>query len=261
MWRRKPFSERRWSRIHSHKLKLWKKKWTTSVFVKTWRRRTWLAKNWPSCLRNGYVELLELKTSLIQCPSCLHHVFKGTIICSCGKHIRPDQEMIQRSRTAFDILETPYFRASHLNSWGHKHGAQLWQQHHGKAKDALRGRRWTGPTFIKKTRIRRSEDCIGRASKRIATKKECCSYSTERKNTIDKLDPEMRGYLEWLSMNWEEYFAKEREIPTSSSSCQRSSTSWSTRWWCWIGKDGNNTVGRISGQTRGDQWSNSWSRI
>ena len=37
-------------------------------------------------------------------PSCLHHVFEGTIVCTCGKFIRPSQEMIQRFRTAFDIL-------------------------------------------------------------------------------------------------------------------------------------------------------------
>ena len=29
----------------------------------------------------GNVELIELKKTSIQCPSCLHHVFEGTTIC------------------------------------------------------------------------------------------------------------------------------------------------------------------------------------
>ena len=33
----------------------------------------------------GNVELIELKKSTIQCPSCLHHVFEGTLVCKCGK--------------------------------------------------------------------------------------------------------------------------------------------------------------------------------
>ena len=55
----------------------------------------------------------------------------------------------------------------------------------------------------------------------------------ERTRLNDKLDPETRGYIwEWLSIDWETFFAKERELPTSSSSSQRSSTSWwSTRSW------------------------------
>ena len=64
----------------------------------------------------GNVELLELKTSRIQCPSCLHYDFKGTIICARGKHIRPDQEMIRQ------ILKAPYFRTSVVTSRGYKHG-------------------------------------------------------------------------------------------------------------------------------------------
>ena len=49
----------------------------------------------------GNVELIELKTSKIQCPSCLHYFFKGTILRARGKHIRPDQEMIRRIKAAF----------------------------------------------------------------------------------------------------------------------------------------------------------------
>ena len=92
------------------------------------------------------VELIELKKSRVRCPSCLHHVFEGTNICSCGKLIKPNQEMIQRIRKAFEVLKTPFFRAPHPNSRGYKHGSQMWQQ---KAKDALRaGTRKKHRTFV-----------------------------------------------------------------------------------------------------------------
>ena len=86
----------------------------------------------------GNVELIELKKSRVQCPSCLHDVFEGTIVCSCGKHVRSNQEVIDRIRKAFDILKTLFFRASRPNSRDYTHGYQLWQQHHFKANDALR---------------------------------------------------------------------------------------------------------------------------
>ena len=87
----------------------------------------------------GNVELIELKTSRIQCPSCLHYVFKGTILCACGKHIRPDHEMIRRVKAPFEILKAPYFRTSVVTARCYKHGPHLWQEHHHKAKDALWG--------------------------------------------------------------------------------------------------------------------------
>ena len=64
------------------------------------------------------VELIGLKTSRIQCPSYLHYVFEGTILCACGKHIRPDQEMTRRIKAAFEIFKAPYFRASFVDSRG-----------------------------------------------------------------------------------------------------------------------------------------------
>ena len=30
----------------------------------------------------GHIELIELKKTTIQCPSCLHHVFEGTFLCT-----------------------------------------------------------------------------------------------------------------------------------------------------------------------------------
>ena len=83
----------------------------------------------------GNVELIELKTSRIQCPSCRHYVFKGTILCVDGKHIRPDQKMIRRIRAAFEILKAPYFRTSVVSARGYEHGPNLRQEHHHKAKD------------------------------------------------------------------------------------------------------------------------------
>ena len=48
----------------------------------------------------------------------------------------------------------------------------------------------------------------------------------DRNRFNDKLDPKIREYLQWLSENLEQYFTKERELSTSSSSSQWSSTSW-----------------------------------
>ena len=64
----------------------------------------------------GNVELLELKTSMVQCPPCLHYVSKGTILCRCGKHIRPDLDMMRRIKAAFEVLKTPCFRTSAINA-------------------------------------------------------------------------------------------------------------------------------------------------
>ena len=66
----------------------------------------------------GNVQLLGLKTSRIQCPSCLHYVFKGTLLCRCGGHIRPDQEMTRRIKAAFEKFKAPCFRASFVVSRG-----------------------------------------------------------------------------------------------------------------------------------------------
>ena len=81
------------------------------------------------------VELIELRTSKIhQCPSCGHAVFKETILCTCVKLIRPNQEMIQRIRAAFHILKALSFRTSSVSSRGQKHGHQLWQLPAAEAK-------------------------------------------------------------------------------------------------------------------------------
>ena len=59
-------------------------------------------------LRMGNVELIELKKSSIQCPSCLRHVFGGTLLCKCGKLMKPDQDVMNRIKEAFEVLEAPY---------------------------------------------------------------------------------------------------------------------------------------------------------
>ena len=64
------------------------------------------------------VELIELKTSTIQCPSCLHYVFKGTNLCRCGKHL----DMMRRIKAAFEGLKAPRFRTLAINEKGYKHG-------------------------------------------------------------------------------------------------------------------------------------------
>ena len=232
----------------------------------TWRR----AKNHQTIIEMDNVELIELKKSRVQCPSCLHCVFERTILCSCGKHSRSNQEMIQWIRIAFEVLKTPFFRASHPGSWCYKHGPQLWQQHHHKANDALRGAtRKKDRTFVniwdrcgkrcgiwkiaQKQWLERCVRTISRSrctcwttrqkdSTTIATRNEYCmkfQRKKDRKRLNDKLDPKIREYLEWLCENWEQYITKERELPTSSSSSQSSSTSWwsshewSSKWKGW----------------------------
>ena len=59
----------------------------------------------------GKVELIELKKSSIQCPSCLHYVFEGTLICKCGQLMRPDQNVMNRIKEAFEIPKAPHYCA------------------------------------------------------------------------------------------------------------------------------------------------------
>ena len=47
--------------------------------------------------------------------------------------------MMRRIKAAFGVLKAPCFRTSSLNARGYKHGRNLWQEHHHKAKEALRG--------------------------------------------------------------------------------------------------------------------------
>ena len=75
----------------------------------------------------GNVELIELKTSVTQCPSCLHYVLKATLVGRCGKHIRPDLDMMRRIRAAFEVLKAPCFRTSAIDARVYKHGPNLWQ--------------------------------------------------------------------------------------------------------------------------------------
>ena len=113
------------------------------------KNMTFSQESCQAIIEMGNVELIELKTSRVRCPSCPHHVFEGTITCSCGKDIRSNQEMTQRMKKAFEVLKMPFLRAYHPNSRGCKHGSQLWQQHHHKANDALRAAtRKNDKTFV-----------------------------------------------------------------------------------------------------------------
>ena len=93
------------------------------------------------CLRNGQHELIKLgqTSATSQCPSCLKHVPEGLNMCQCGVWFRPNQNQMDRIRTAFGALKTPYYRASAIISRGKKSGHNPWQQDHQKAMDATRG--------------------------------------------------------------------------------------------------------------------------
>ena len=84
------------------------------------------------------VELIELKKSTVQCPSCRHYVFGGTFLCNCGKLWKRDPDAIDRMKEACEILKAP-FRASPISTRVAKCGPNLWQMHHLKDRDASRG--------------------------------------------------------------------------------------------------------------------------
>ena len=86
----------------------------------------------------GHVELIELRKSSIQCPSCLHHVLNGATVCRCGKLLRPNKDVLNRIKEAFEALQAPYYRTSSIVTRGSKCGPNPWHQHHHKARDALR---------------------------------------------------------------------------------------------------------------------------
>ena len=76
------------------------------------------------------VKLVELQNSSIQCPTCLHHVFEGTLLFKSGKLIKPNQDVMNRTKEAFELLKAPYYRTSPIPTRGSKCGPNLWQQHY-----------------------------------------------------------------------------------------------------------------------------------
>ena len=58
--------------------------------------------------------------------------------CKCGKLRRPNQDGMNRIKEAFQILMGPYYRTSMIVTRGSKCSTNPWQQHHHKARDALR---------------------------------------------------------------------------------------------------------------------------
>ena len=53
----------------------------------------------------GNVKLIELKSS-IQCPSCLHYVLEGTLLCKWSNLMRPGQDVMNWIKEPFEILNT-----------------------------------------------------------------------------------------------------------------------------------------------------------
>ena len=77
----------------------------------------------------GNVELIELNKSSIQCPSCLHHVFEGTLLCKCGTLVKPDRDVMNRIKEDFEIPKAPYHSTAPISTRGSKCG---------NARDAFR---------------------------------------------------------------------------------------------------------------------------
>ena len=63
---------------------------------------------------------------------------EGTLLCKCGKLRKPDPDVMNRIKEAFEILKAQYYRTSPIATRGSKCDPNLWQQHHHKARDALR---------------------------------------------------------------------------------------------------------------------------
>ena len=86
----------------------------------------------------GNVDLIESKKTSTKCPSCLQHVFEGTTTCTCGKWLRPNKNVMDRIKAAFEALKALYYRTSPTITRGCKCGPNPWQQHHHNAREALR---------------------------------------------------------------------------------------------------------------------------
>ena len=89
----------------------------------------------------GNMELIDLRqtSATTQCPSCFKHVAEGLNMCQCGVWLRPNQSTLERIRTAFAALKTPFYGASTVISRVKNSGHNPWQQDHHKAMDAKRG--------------------------------------------------------------------------------------------------------------------------
>ena len=87
----------------------------------------------------GNVELIELKkSSLDSLPIMPTLRVRGTFIRRCGKLMWPSQDVMNQIQEAFEILKAPYYRTSMIVTRGSRCGPNPWQQHHHKARDALR---------------------------------------------------------------------------------------------------------------------------
>ena len=67
----------------------------------------------------GIVELIELMKSTIQCPSCIHYVFEGIFLCSCGKLRKLDPDAINRIEEAFEVVKDRFVHLQSLQEVPH----------------------------------------------------------------------------------------------------------------------------------------------
>ena len=210
----------------------------------------------------GNVQLIGLKTSRIQCPSCLHYVFKGTILCAFGKHIRPHQEMTRRIKAAFEKFKAPHFRASFVDSrcetrpslvaGAPPQGDLPYSAAFTSTYEVSTNIQASG-TLHNTQRPRYQEAKIALVDMEKQSRQDLGKPFIpirERKRLHNQIDPSLQGYFEWLSTHWAEYFGEEREPPTSSSSSHWSYTSWwSPQSWT------SNWQGWHQHSWNGDKWS------
>ena len=162
------------------------------------------------------VELIELKKSSTQCPSCLHHVFEGTLICMRGKLIRPNKDVMSRIKEAFEGPKAPCHRTSSIVTRGSRRGPNPWQQHHHKARDLLRSAangertftsiwdRWQHDEIYRKYQLTHLVGSMGQGlrSHRAVRHKPQCTTMAQRK--VCSLDSNMQTGPLWKRPGYQE---------------------------------------------------------
>ena len=94
---------------------------------------------------------------------------EGLNVCQCSVWFRPNQSAMDRIRTAFAALKTPYFRTTEISARGKKSGHNPWQTDHAKAMDVRRGATKKRPQiyFCAGPMAERQNDEICRASQLV----------------------------------------------------------------------------------------------
>ena len=209
----------------------------------------------------GNVELIELKTSMLQCPSCSHHVFKrDTSLPMLEAHgTRPGHDATNQS--CFwnpESTTLPYVcdyckglqtwptgspgwsMSGQMLGWDTQTILQRWtspiqrRTHKGKDTTTLRSvnEDKQAPPQPQRPGYQDAKKALDEMQ-RQARQEFGIPFTpkAERQSLHHQFDPSIQRYLEWLRTNWAGYFEEERPQPTSSSSWTPSSSWWTSSSW------------------------------